>query len=111
MRLLLRLALRNRKHLSLLVVTLFTLFVLTIASQMEMFALGIMFSSENTEAVLPTGIAKQALSSNSQMNPLNWVLNKTKEVYHFSNNFTAMIFVLLGVAIPNRRRCGLFFYL
>jgi ABC-type multidrug transport system fused ATPase/permease subunit len=42
MRLLLKAALRNRRHFSLLVVTFLTLFALTIASQMEMFALGIL---------------------------------------------------------------------
>jgi ABC-type multidrug transport system fused ATPase/permease subunit len=42
MRLLLKAALRNRRHFSLLIVTFLTLFALTIASQMEMFALGIL---------------------------------------------------------------------
>jgi len=42
MKLLLRAALRTRKHLTLLITTFLTLFALTIASQMEMFALGIL---------------------------------------------------------------------
>lgn len=42
MKLLLQAALRSRKHLSLLIVTFLTLFALTIASQMEMFALGVL---------------------------------------------------------------------
>lgn len=42
MRLLLKLAVKNKRHLSLLIVTFFTLFALTIASQMEMFALGVL---------------------------------------------------------------------
>lgn len=45
MKLLIKASLRNRKHLSLLIMTLVTLFALTIASQLEMFALGIMSSS------------------------------------------------------------------
>lgn len=45
MKLLLLAALRNRKHLSLLIVTLLTLFALTIGSQLEMFALGMMSNS------------------------------------------------------------------
>lgn len=59
MKLLLQAALRSRKHLSLLIVTFLTLFALTIASQMEMFALGVLsnngadffslFSTEKTE--------------------------------------------------------------
>ncbi len=42
MKLLLQAAVRSRKHLSLLVITFLTLFALTIASQMEMFALGVL---------------------------------------------------------------------
>ncbi len=42
MKLLLKAALRSRRHLSLVVVTFLTLFALTIASQMEMFALGVL---------------------------------------------------------------------
>lgn len=59
MKLLLKAALRNRKHMSLLIVTFLTLFALTIASQIEMFALGVLsnngadffslFSTEKTE--------------------------------------------------------------
>ena len=61
MKLLLLAALRNRKHLSLLIVTFLTLFALTIASQMEMFSLGVLssngadffslFSTEHVEKV------------------------------------------------------------
>lgn len=42
MKLLLKAALRSRKHLSLLIVTFVTLIALTVASQMEMFALGVL---------------------------------------------------------------------
>ncbi|MBS0628917.1 MAG: ABC transporter ATP-binding protein [Verrucomicrobia bacterium] len=45
MKLLLKLAVRSRKHLSLLIATFLTLIALTVASQMEMFALGIMSNS------------------------------------------------------------------
>lgn len=45
MKLLLKLAIRSRKHLSLFIVTLVTLFALTVASQLEMFALGVMSNS------------------------------------------------------------------
>lgn len=45
MKLLLKLAIRSRKHLSLFFATLATLVLLTIASQMEMFALGVMSNS------------------------------------------------------------------
>src|ERR1700722_20009914 len=42
MKLLLQAALRSKKHLALLITTFLTLFALTIASQMEMFALGVL---------------------------------------------------------------------
>ena len=42
MKLLLKAALRSRQHLSLLIVTFVTLLCLTVASQMEMFALGVL---------------------------------------------------------------------
>ncbi len=42
MKLLLKAALKSRKHFSLLIVTFLTLFALTIASQLEMFALGVL---------------------------------------------------------------------
>ncbi len=59
MKLLLQAALRSKKHLALLITTFLTLFALTIASQMEMFALGVLanngsdffalFGTEKTE--------------------------------------------------------------
>ena len=51
MKLLIKAALRTRHHLSLLIVTFLTLFALTIASQLEMFALG-MLSNNGTEVTL-----------------------------------------------------------
>ncbi len=69
MKLLLQAALRSRKHLSLLIVTFLTLFALTIASQMEMFSLGILsnngadffslFSSEKVEVGSPEKVSFQ----------------------------------------------------
>lgn len=63
MKLLLKAALRSRQHLSLLIVTFVTLICLTVASQMEMFALGVLsnngadfftlFSSEQTTHAAP----------------------------------------------------------
>ena len=66
MKLLLKLAIRSRKHLSLFVATLFTLLILTIASQLEMFALGVM-SNSGSDFFTLFGSKKQeeVLSSNS----------------------------------------------
>lgn len=61
MKLLLKAALRSKRHLSLLIITFLTLIALTIASQMEMFALGVLsnngadfftlFSQDKKEAI------------------------------------------------------------
>ncbi len=108
MKMLFQLALRNRRHLSLLIITPLTLFALTIASQMEMFGLGLMsdagslremqesVNTENTEFV-----DKPALylsKKKEELNPLKWMLNKAKEKYPLSNNLTMLIFLLMGVA-------------
>lgn len=131
MRLLLLASLRNRKHLSLLIMTLVTLFCLTIASQLEMFALGIMSSSGSdffklfaAEPDAPTNIvslqevqekwreidvegkgvitkqqASTYLAENEKMNPLGWILNRAKQYLQFTNSLTAVIILLVGVAV------------
>lgn len=74
MKLLLQAALRSRRHLSLLIITFVTLLCLTIASQMEMFALGALsnngadfftlFSSEHVvDSAPPQGISLQEVES------------------------------------------------
>ncbi|HEY2810375.1 MAG TPA: ABC transporter ATP-binding protein [Rhabdochlamydiaceae bacterium] len=135
MKLLLKAALRSRRHLSLLVATFLTLFVLTIASQMEMFALGVLsnsgadfftlFSKGKTEQFSGEGsvslqhvqevwqeidtqhtgvITKEQAASyitaqKKDANPLNWILGKIKQKFQFSNNITALVLVLLCVAV------------
>lgn len=89
MKLLVKAALRSRRHLYLLIVTFLTLLALTIASQAEMFALGILSNINSDLSV----VAK------SDLNPLNTVLNKVKTCFHFSNSITTMILMLLGVAV------------
>jgi ABC-type multidrug transport system fused ATPase/permease subunit len=84
MNLLLKAALRNRKHFSLLIVTFATLLALTVANQMEMFALGVLANTE-----------KKA----DPHNPLDWLMNLIKDQLDFTSNVKAMIFVLIGVAI------------
>jgi len=74
MKLLLQAALRSRRHLSLLIVTFVTLLCLTIASQLEMFALGVLsnngadfftlFSTEQAADAAPqTGISLQEVEA------------------------------------------------
>lgn len=73
MKLLLQAALRSRKHLSLLIVTFVTLLCLTVASQMEMFALGVLsnngadfftlFSPEQTVDAPRDSVSLQAVEA------------------------------------------------
>jgi len=65
MKLLLKLAIRSRKHLSLLVATFLTLIALTIASQMEMFSLGIMSNSGADFFTLFSKTPNKLISQNS----------------------------------------------
>ena len=73
MKLLLQAALRSRKHLSLLIVTFATLLCLTVASQMEMFALGVLsnngadfftlFSTEQAPGVPHDSVSLQTIET------------------------------------------------
>jgi ABC-type multidrug transport system fused ATPase/permease subunit len=73
MRLLLQAALRSRRHLSLLIITFVTLLCLTVASQMEMFALGVLsnngsdfftlFSSEHAEGTSHDAISLKTVEA------------------------------------------------
>ncbi len=129
MKLLLKAALQSRRHLSLLISTFLTLFALTIASQLEMFALGIMSNTgadffklfahaqepdtvtkEHIEVVWPqidkdhTGkISKQDaiafLSDAKETNPLNWIFNKVKKNFNVENNLTLLVMILISVAM------------
>jgi ABC-type multidrug transport system fused ATPase/permease subunit len=94
MKLLLKAALSNRKHLSLLIVTFLTLFALTIGSQMEMFSLGVLSkASVDAPAVQP------ALEISRVSNPLDWVMNEIKTRFAFTSNIKVMIIVLMCVAV------------
>jgi len=129
MRVLLQAAFRAKRHISLLMVTLFTLVFLTIASQMEMFSLGVLanngsdfFSLFHTSSTADgvsleqvqtrwqevedpvTGlVTKQSaasyLAAKKETNPLQWILGKFRDKAIFSNNIVAMIFLLCLVAV------------
>ena len=89
MNLLVKAALRTRRHLYLLIVTFLTLLALTLASQAEMFALGILSN---------IGMGTSAIDK-PDLNPLDAILNKVKSSFEFSNNITALILILIGVAV------------
>lgn len=129
MKLLLDAALRSHRHLYLFIITFFTLLCLTVSSQMEMFALGVLsnngadfftlFSQESDRDAVSleqvqekwdfvdrdkTGfITKQQAASyiaqRNEGNPLSWMLAKMKQKFRFSHNIKALILVLVSVAI------------
>jgi ABC-type multidrug transport system fused ATPase/permease subunit len=86
MKLLLKAALRSRKHLSLLIITFVTLLCLTLASQMEMFALGLL---SNSVGDMPT----------KETNPLHWLLHEFRHHFQFANNISALVIILVFVAV------------
>ncbi|MBM3199082.1 MAG: ABC transporter ATP-binding protein, partial [Chlamydiae bacterium] len=131
MRLLWQAALRAKQHLVLMFIAFITLILLTLASQMEMFSLGVLTNNgadffslfpSQTEGEI-TGVSLQTvqeqwpslqeesshlvtkssatsyLSTQSQVNPLLWILAKWKEKAWFSSNLAAMMVLLLTVSI------------
>ncbi|MBS3904287.1 MAG: ABC transporter ATP-binding protein [Simkania sp.] len=128
MRLLFQAALRSKAHLPLLIFVVLTLLGLTVANQLEMFALGIisntgadffaLFSHAQEGAVAlsdvqtqwssidveGTGlITKKAASAymaaQKQGNPLQWVMGKLSADFNLDSSFQALIFVLVCVAL------------
>lgn len=82
MKLLLQAALRNRRHFSLLIVTFLTLIALTIASQMEMFALGILSNngSDFFSLFSPDKTSHQAVSTSPDAISIEQVQQRWKEI-------------------------------
>jgi ABC-type multidrug transport system fused ATPase/permease subunit len=66
MKLLLKAALRSKKHLTLLMITFLTLFALTIASQLEMFALGVLSNNGSDFFALFGSNEKKEMTVSSQ---------------------------------------------
>ncbi len=85
MKLLLKAAIQSRKHLKILIFTLVSLLGMTIANQLEMFALG-MLSDVGPAAAQKGG------------NPLSLFMNSVKERWDLGNNIQALVLVLLIVA-------------
>lgn len=107
MKLLLEAALRTKRHLYLLIITFVTLLCLTVASQMEAFALGVL-SKSGTELV--TGVSEAAPvakeSANSvlphnakEFNPLNKLVSEFRAKFAFSNDIKSLVMVLMCVAV------------
>ncbi len=90
MKLLLKSALRNRRHLPLLMGTFLTLFALTIASTLEMCALGVLSS---------LGQAVGSVAVEKEVNPLNWLIQQVKQQFDLIDNINALVTILVCVAV------------
>ena len=115
MKLILKAALRTRKHLYLFIATFLTLFALTFANQIEMFALGLMSNVgseyfenstkdpsvkiEAAPVVAPNSTLAPLLEKKGGENPLRWVIDYIKEHFKFTSNIKTLVMVLLGIAV------------
>ncbi|MCH9631067.1 MAG: Vitamin B12 import ATP-binding protein BtuD [Chlamydiia bacterium] len=118
MKLLLKAVFHHKKHVPLVVLTLVTLFFLTIASSLEMFALGVI-SDTGTDLFKNAANKKQekVVSSRSRkivssakpiavkgsekekVNPLNWVIQKLKHELHMQRISLGVIGVVLAFIV------------
>ncbi|MBX9744030.1 MAG: ABC transporter ATP-binding protein/permease, partial [Chlamydiales bacterium] len=127
MKLLFLAALRNRKHWTLAILTLVTLFFLTIASHLEMFSVGIMantgvdffslFEEKKGKIALDEvervwskidrdgdgAISKQDaamyMAKKKNSNPLNWAMNRVAAYLNYEEDFSLLIGILVFVAL------------
>jgi len=128
MKLLLKAAIQNSRHLTLAICTFLTLLALTVANQMEMCSIGLMantgadffslFGGKKAETVSLEDvqrkwsqinvkgdgkISKQEASlymaRKKDANPLNMILHKLTSRFDLEKNFRALIFILVCVAI------------
>lgn len=128
MRLLFLAAIRSKKHLTLAISTLITLFILTIANQMEMISLGVMantgadfftlFETRKRDAITKDDIDKRwegidregkgyitksdasaFLAVHQKKNVINRVLHKVSSKLNIQDNLAKLIVILLFVAL------------
>lgn len=94
MKLLLKAALRNRKHFYLLISSFVTLVFLTFAGFLEVSALGVLFSS-NKEAIIPESSAAIPKGTNL----LNWAMEKLKDQFTGIESLYVLLTLLVAVAL------------
>lgn len=70
--------------------TFLTLFALTIASTLEMCALGVLSS---------LGQAVVGVTVEKEVNPLNWLIQEVKQQFHLIDNINALVTILVCVAV------------
>jgi ABC-type multidrug transport system fused ATPase/permease subunit len=103
MLLLLKAALRNRKHLSLLLFSFLALGLLTISNALEISALGVLINAD-TLSQLMSGKPLEAptlelLGTHKSTNPLQWVIERVQEQMSNVSSLRVLIGILVSVAI------------
>jgi ABC-type multidrug transport system fused ATPase/permease subunit len=103
MLLLFKAALRNSKHLVLLLISFLTLIFLTIANFLEISALGVLMKSDTLSQLMSGKAASsstlEAIGNNTDKNPLQWVIGKLQGALGNVSSFRVLITVLISVAL------------
>jgi len=111
MKLLLKAALGRRQHLPLVMLSVLTLFCLTLASSLEMFALGVISDTgtelfkevtakKRSEITYQTMLKAKESSPTSSINPLHWIVKKLKMELHLKKiNLVFIVAVLAGIVL------------
>ncbi len=103
MSLLFKAALRNRKHLSLLLVSFLTLIFLTVANSLEVSALGVLINADTLSQLMSgKAIFSPALDfvgKSHENNPLQWVIEKVHQQLGNVSSLKVMIAILVSVAV------------
>ncbi len=101
--LLLKAALRNRKHLSLLLFSFLALGLLTISNALEISALGVLINAE-TLSQLMSGQPLEAptlelIGSHKTHNPLQWIIERVQQQMVNVSSLRVLIGILVSVAV------------
>jgi len=103
MRLLLKAALRNRRHLSLLITSFITLIFLTMANSLEVSALGVLTNvdilSQATSGKVATPSPESFMEKHKETNPLNWAIHKIQAEFSNVESLHVLIAILVSVAL------------
>lgn len=101
--LLFKAALRNSKHLSLLLISFLTLIFLTIANFLEISALGVLINADTLSQLMSgqrvSSPTLELVGKNSDKNPLQWVIAKVQVLLGNVSSFKVMIAILVSVAL------------
>ena len=103
MLLLFKAALRNKKHLSLLLASFLTLIFLSLANSLEVSALGVLINADTLSQLMSgekvSSPLLEMVGKNSDHNPLQWLIGKVHN--HLSNvsSLQVMIGILVSVAL------------